>query len=366
MDAMPNAGRRKCRLRRPIWAIWLLLTGTYGVASFAAGFDCAKAATRVERAICASPDLSVLDGNLASAYAEALVVIKDGSKLRAEQRTWLAKRDECMNRVSVCDEASKIYEDRIAQLRKVVAERGTEASKAGKSDLAELSLATTQTGKAAPPVCTVLSSATINPFYPDQALRSVSGEIQPILDESYKSHIEGGQPPDEPLVFDFDNSGKPKKVLVVSWTSHMNSSDTYLAYDDEAWGLLTGASFKGAIQGRYATTVFPWVWENCKAWLARVNAAQPPNWPARTCPDPDADLPFVTPDSRGQPMHWRAAYLHLAPFTYRSATYFLLTTEDRALWAKAFVLKPMPQGRYELTCQLATTPSSDDDGDGGP
>jgi uncharacterized protein len=360
MDAMPNAARRKYRLRRPILTIWIFLAGTYGVASFAAGFDCAQAAKRVERAICASPHLSVLDGNLASAYAEALAAIKDISKLRAEQRTWLAKRDECINRVPVCDEASRIYEDRIAQLRKVVTERGIEASRAGEPELAELSLATTQTRKAAPRLCTELSSAAINPSYPDQALRSVSGEIQPVLDDSYKSHLEGGQPPDEPLVFDFDNSGKPKKVLVVSWISHMNSSDTYLAYDDEAWGLLTAASFKGAIQGRFATAVFPWVWENCKAWLARVNAAQPPNRPARTCPDPDADLPFVTLNSRGQPTHWRSAYLHLVPFRYRSATYFLLTTEDRALWARAFVLKPMPQGRYELTCKLATTPSTDD------
>jgi uncharacterized protein YecT (DUF1311 family) len=98
MDSMPSAGRRKYRLRRPISAIWLFLGGTYCVASFAAGFDCAKAATRVERTICTSPDLSVLDGDLASAYSEAFAATKDISKLRAEQRAWLAKRDECMNR----------------------------------------------------------------------------------------------------------------------------------------------------------------------------------------------------------------------------------------------------------------------------
>ena len=213
-------------------------------------------------------------------------------------------------------------------------------------------------GKAISPVCAVLSSVLIDPFSPDQALRSVSGEIEPIVDDSFKAHIEsrGATAPIDPLVFDFDNSGKTKKVLVVSFRSHMNSSDTYLAYDDEAGGLLTAASLKGAIDGQYATTVFPWVWENCKAWVARERAAQPPNWPVRTCPDPDAELPFVTTHSHGQQLHWRAAYLHLAPFRYHSGTYFLLTTEDRDLWTRAFVIKPMPQGRYELTCKLAAAP----------
>lgn len=358
MVAQPNVEQQRHRLHRSISAVWLLLVVTHAVVSSAAGFDCAKAASLVERAICASPELSVLDGDLATAYSDALGVAEDPSKLRTEQRAWLPKRDSCLKSSPVCNDAVKIYQDRIGQLRKVFAEAGAQAKKTGETPSAEPSGAATRSGKGTSSICAVLSSVDIDPFSPDRALRSVSGEIEPILDDSFKAHIEprDANTPIEPLVFDFDNSGKTKRVLVVSFSSHMNSSDTYLAYDDEAWGLLTAASFKGAIDGQHATTVFPWVWEDCKAWDARERAAQRPNWPVRACPNPDAELPFVTPHSHGQQLRWRAAYLHLAPFMYHSATYFLLTTEDRDLWTRAFVIKPMPQGRYELTCKLATAP----------
>jgi uncharacterized protein len=358
VDAKLKVGPRMHILHRPISAVWLLFCMTHAVTSFAAGFDCAKAASQVERAICANQELSALDGDLAAAYTEALGVVEDPSKLRTDQRTWLVKRDTCLKSSPVCENVVQIYQDRIGQLRKGFAKAGEEAKKVGKSASAAPSGATTHPGKGTSPICAVLSSVDINPFSPDQALRTLSGEIEPILDDSFKAHIEprDAAAPIEPLVFDFDNSGKTKKVLVASFSSHMNSSDTYLAYDDEAWDLLTGASFKGAIGGQYATTVFPWVWEDCKAWDARERAAQRPNWPVRTCPDPDAELPFVTTHSHGQQLHWRAAYLHLAPFTYHSATYFLLTTEDRDLWSRAFLIKPMPQGRYELICKLTTAP----------
>ena len=57
----------------------------------AASFDCAKASTEVEKAICANPDLSRSDEVLARAYATALGGLGDEAKaaVQAGQREWL-------------------------------------------------------------------------------------------------------------------------------------------------------------------------------------------------------------------------------------------------------------------------------------
>jgi uncharacterized protein len=53
MDAEPYVRPRRHRLQ-PNSAVLLLLVGTHAVASSAARFDCTKAASPVEHAICAS------------------------------------------------------------------------------------------------------------------------------------------------------------------------------------------------------------------------------------------------------------------------------------------------------------------------
>lgn len=64
-----------------------------GVGS-AAGFDCGKAATSAEKAICASPKVSALDGKLGDAFRAALKSHPDkADALRVDQLHWLADRD---------------------------------------------------------------------------------------------------------------------------------------------------------------------------------------------------------------------------------------------------------------------------------
>lgn len=73
-------------------ALAIMATGAHG-----AGFDCAKAGTGVEKAICASPRVSARDGQLAEAYKAALknhAAQSDAIKL--DQRHWLASRDETL------------------------------------------------------------------------------------------------------------------------------------------------------------------------------------------------------------------------------------------------------------------------------
>jgi uncharacterized protein len=74
---------------RIVLALWALLLLPHVAA--AASFDCAKAATSFETAICASPELSGLDDALAQAYATALGGLTPAAtdEVKATQHVWL-------------------------------------------------------------------------------------------------------------------------------------------------------------------------------------------------------------------------------------------------------------------------------------
>lgn len=61
----------------------------------AAGFDCAKAASVTEKAICESTVLSKLDSDLSETWKLALATNGDTRDLKASQRKWLAQRNAC-------------------------------------------------------------------------------------------------------------------------------------------------------------------------------------------------------------------------------------------------------------------------------
>lgn len=94
------------RIRR--WGRSLLLAALMGVpvahasaARVGPSFDCARAKAASERAICASTVLPALDLRVARAYAEARQVLGGElgtwveGRLRADQRSWLRRRDRC-------------------------------------------------------------------------------------------------------------------------------------------------------------------------------------------------------------------------------------------------------------------------------
>ena len=64
----------------------------------AASFDCSKASSFVEHAICTESQLSQLDDRLSRSYNNALAATRDPDALRFEQRTWLAEsRNTCVD-----------------------------------------------------------------------------------------------------------------------------------------------------------------------------------------------------------------------------------------------------------------------------
>ena len=92
------------------------------VQSFAASFDCAKAGTKVEKMICATPVLNKLDSDLASSYKEA--VAKEPS-IKQEQLSWMKERNKCST--EACLESS--YRDRIDDLINFIVRSDREAMK---------------------------------------------------------------------------------------------------------------------------------------------------------------------------------------------------------------------------------------------
>ncbi len=80
----------------------------------AASFDCAKAHSKLERAICADLRLSALDDELAGVYRDALALAFDRAALKKSQRDWLMKvRDLSTNP----EEIGAAYLARIEEIR---------------------------------------------------------------------------------------------------------------------------------------------------------------------------------------------------------------------------------------------------------
>lgn len=87
--------------------------------SCAASFDCAKAATKVESAICADPVLSKRDDDLQRVFhaSRSTLAEQDVPQLVAEQKKWIAERDRTCGAVSSAADATdclrKSYDGRI-------------------------------------------------------------------------------------------------------------------------------------------------------------------------------------------------------------------------------------------------------------
>lgn len=70
---------------------------TFCAPALSASFDCAKAKTPVEKAICGDTKLSQLDSDLDRYYSVAIEALKDGAScLKSDERNWVkTQRDNC-------------------------------------------------------------------------------------------------------------------------------------------------------------------------------------------------------------------------------------------------------------------------------
>ncbi|MDE2616259.1 MAG: hypothetical protein KGL73_04455 [Burkholderiales bacterium] len=93
--------------KRFLLALCLMLTSTYAAS---ASFDCSKASSMIEIAICSDNALDALDVELADVYTKSVAVDPSHKKV---QRDWLKKRNSCADN----DCIRKAYEDRIRELK---------------------------------------------------------------------------------------------------------------------------------------------------------------------------------------------------------------------------------------------------------
>jgi uncharacterized protein len=91
----------------------LLMLCVAGDFALAASFDCTKAATKSEKLICADPQVSAADEQLAELYRRILEQSSDKDGLKKEQRNWIkTQRDACPDAACML----KAYQARIAAL----------------------------------------------------------------------------------------------------------------------------------------------------------------------------------------------------------------------------------------------------------
>lgn len=130
--------------------------------ALAQSFDCAKARSPVEIAICAAPDLRTLDNALAGAYARALFALRDEvaalDALKQGQRAFLAARDrECADPSGVAACLARVYRARLDALAAYRAPQPQTAQQAPGQGTLQLApqptpQAAPRTAHAAPPV----------------------------------------------------------------------------------------------------------------------------------------------------------------------------------------------------------------------
>ena len=81
----------------------------------AASFDCTKATTLVEKAICSESDLSALDEQLMAKYKDALSSAPNVANLKNDQKSWLVNtRNKCQDTACL----NRVYTERIAVLER--------------------------------------------------------------------------------------------------------------------------------------------------------------------------------------------------------------------------------------------------------
>jgi len=104
-------------LNRRLWILLLLWLSLCNIDSaFSASFDCEKAHTRIEKMICADPELSDLDRNLGNYYyaaKEEFVRAGAATCLKTDQLRWLKlTRNECQDNTCL----RTVYLNRLSEL----------------------------------------------------------------------------------------------------------------------------------------------------------------------------------------------------------------------------------------------------------
>lgn len=292
-------------------------------AACAQSFDCDKAATAVEHAICHNKAIGDLDVVLAQRLKSSLSEAPDRRPaLLREERRWVVYRDKHCSVFppgeSFEDCLIKVYTARIAELT-------------SRTDHPEPRSASLVIAASDPELCSKM--------YPITGDKKLYGPERMIPKEAKQFALDGIKP----IQMDIDNSGRSLWVLGWSSETHAWDADILFVYDEPALKRLETTEHAYSDLLANATTIFPWVWTSCSKKLTSEEEG----------PDClDNELPFFTKAEFGEERHWRLRYLHVTPFQMGSTVYLLLTTLDENRWGTAFVVEPLPDAQYKVACTL--------------
>lgn len=108
-------------------SVWIVLSAAGGAQSF----DCEKAATNVEKAVCADSSLSLADDRLAAAYKQVMSALPPDAKvtIREGEASWLRSLENaCAHKPAFQENFTtclkRMYKERTVTLQKMVVSKG--------------------------------------------------------------------------------------------------------------------------------------------------------------------------------------------------------------------------------------------------
>lgn len=136
--------------------------------------------------------------------------------------------------------------------------------------------------------------------------------------------------------FDIDNDGKAEIVYGFHPSNHAHDADIYFVSSgkelDDQW-----PSLSETVLWKHSPYVFPNTHGHCQTLPCGQK-------------DEDGELTLQNYSERGSRLPYRFRYLHVRPFVWQGATYFLLQSMDSSTQHISAVLKPMKRSKLEEVC----------------
>lgn len=93
--------------------VFIVAIACFAYNANSASFDCAKASSPLEKAICSNPNLSALDDQMAQAYKDARAKSSNQDQLKSDQIAWIKGARQCASDLACIE---KSYKERLATL----------------------------------------------------------------------------------------------------------------------------------------------------------------------------------------------------------------------------------------------------------
>ena len=88
--------------------VFIVALACFAYNANSASFDCAKASSPLEKAICSNPNLSALDDQMAQAYKDARAKSSNQDQLKSDQIAWIKGARQCASDLACIEKSYKV------------------------------------------------------------------------------------------------------------------------------------------------------------------------------------------------------------------------------------------------------------------